>query len=390
MGFWTKPVFLAGVVGIGVPVAAAAVVASLTIRPDEPSPVAAPRTTTAAPTAATTAPSSAIMANPVGFQPDSIYFSTAEEGWVTGRTLPCAGTACVAVQHTTDGGHTWQPVDNPAALLGGTDAGRTILYSDGPNRWVATDQHLFATHDDGATWHDATPPDLGPKHWSVAAGDNTIRAVDVLDGQVRLRTTPVDDESWSQTNIPADTGTGPVATGNLQVQGNRAWVVVYNRGATGARLTDGSWKDWKLPCGGNGPADWHASSPNRMIVLCGRPGPSGDDASTLRLLTSTDGGADFTETAQLSPAIPHSSVLIPDDSTHIVVGIDNQLLVSGDGGDTWTTAYTAPEPGWEVRSGRFVSAADGFAVLGREPGTPATQLLATHDAGRTWTPLTFG
>ncbi|MFJ4653489.1 hypothetical protein ACIP5Y_19670 [Nocardia sp. NPDC088792] len=390
MGFWTKPVFLAGVVGIGVPVAAAAVVASLTIRPDEPSPVAAPGTTTAAPAGESPAPGSAVMANPVGFQPESLYFSTAMEGWVTGHDLPCATAVCATVQHTSDGGRTWQRVDNPATLLGGEDAHRRLVYAEGPNRWVASEQGLFTTHDDGATWRNATPPDLVGSHWSASAGDDTIRVVDVTEGRMRLHTTSAEDESWTETNIPSDIGGGPDPSPALQVMGNRAWVVVDNRGESGARLTDGVWKIWKLPCGGNGPADWHAASPTRMIALCGRLGPYSDDAPTLRLLTSADGGADFTETAQLWPTIPRSSVLIPADSEHLVAGVENHVLTSSDGGETWNTTYSGDDAE-RVDNGWFPATTTGFALLTRPGADRApTRMLVTHDAGSTWTPVTFG
>ncbi|MFE3255378.1 WD40/YVTN/BNR-like repeat-containing protein [Nocardia sp. NPDC059091] len=397
-----NPVVLAGVVGVGVPVLAAGVVAALTIKTGESGPDSATTDTTTAPATAapTTGPAltptatEAAAPDPVGFQPDSITFISADEGWVLGRTYPCASEPCLALQHTTDGGQTWQQAPLPAPLRDPGSKGHWLKFADARNGWIRAGDKLFATHDGGKTWREIDL-DIDPvvDAWSFTISDDSVYIATVQPGErTVLFTSPLTRDAWTgPTEIPVPGSGGPAPSAAVTVLGSRAWMVVTNRGADGARSVDGTWTPWKLPCGGNGPAAWHPFSEKRLVALCGRSGPYSDGGTPTQLMTSTDGGVTFTETGQLSPTLSAAAALIPADPTHLVAALDDQLLTSADGGATWTTTYRAPAPGWRESSGHFVTETTGFVIMTQTASKHlATTMLATQDAGRTWTPVSFG
>ncbi|MTE14221.1 WD40/YVTN/BNR-like repeat-containing protein [Nocardia aurantiaca] len=401
MGLRANPVVVAGVIGVGVPVLAAGLVAGLTINTGETGPDATTSTSepaaTGPATTATALPSptatTAVEPEAVGFQPDSITFITAEEGWVLGRVYPCDTEPCRALRHTTDGGRTWQQAPLPAPLRTATKTG-WVKFADAHNGWIRADSKLFSTHDGGTTWR---PVDLDVNAvvdaWTLSVSEDGVHIAAAQPGEKTvLFSSPLTSDSWSETtDIPVASGGGPDPSASVTVIGSRAWLVVANRTQAGARLVDGTWSQWKLPCGGNGPADWHALSERRVLALCGRPGPGTNDTATTHLMTSTDGGVTFTETGQLAATLSRDAALVPADATHLVAALGEHLLTSTDGGATWTTTYTAPDQGWTETSGSFVSDTNGFVIMTRTGAEHhASILLATQDAGRTWTPVTLG
>ncbi|GAB0107671.1 hypothetical protein JMUB6875_66680 [Nocardia sp. JMUB6875] len=397
-----NPVVLAGVVGVGAPVLAAGVVAALTLDPGgnglDAGADHSTRSASASPTppSPTPAPPGNLVADvdPVGFQPDSINFSSEDEGWVLGRTYPCTGEPCRELRHTTDGGRTWQPEPFPALLRTAAHEDGWIEFADARNGWIRAGALLFSTHDGGTTWHQVDlDVNAVTDGWTISFSEDSAYIAATQPGEkVVLFTSPLASDSWSETtDIPAVMGDGPDPSAEVSVVGNRAWLVVTDRTKTGARLVNGVWSPWQLPCGGNGPADWHALTERRVVALCGRSGPGIDDTATTHLMTSLDGGISFTETGQLSPTLPGSANLFPADALHLVAAVDAHLLTSTDGGETWTTAYTAPGTDWVARSGDFVSATTGFVIMHRTGTEHSPSLmLTTKDAGRTWTPVSFG
>lgn len=396
MGLRTDPVVIAGLAAVGVPVLAAALVAGLTIQ-DHDSPSASPSTAAAASGSATPAPESSppppttTAPKPVGFQPDSFTFATADEGWVLGRTYPCTSANCRTLQHTTDGGQTWKQLSLPAPLRDNTKADLVALtFTDRHNGWLTVDDQLYSTHDGGAAWH---PVDVGlrsfGKHWTLSLTADAVHITGMGSDNkvVVMMSSPLDSENWSSSSTSAfTTGGGPVPLPMYTGVGERAWLMIDNRGVTGSRLVGDTWVQWTPPCGNNGPASWHAFTESRLVALCGQPGFSENDPATSHLMTSRDGGATFTETGQVWPSVPRFSSLIPADTTHLVAAIDNQLLTSSDGGTTWTTTWTDSDPEATI-DGEFVSATTGFVVVGKRDRDAPSTLLTTHDAGRTWEPV---
>ncbi|MEU1426279.1 hypothetical protein ABZ412_04275 [Nocardia sp. NPDC005746] len=398
-----NPVVLAGVIGVGMPVLAAGVIAGLTMDdgdsgPDSASGASAapdaavtPRPISAAPTA-TPAATRAADPDPVGFQPDSINFVSADEGWVLGRSYPCPALLCQSLRHTTDGGRTWRETPLPAPLRDAGHHGGWVKFADARNGWIGTRDTLFATHDGGSTWREIDVDiKTAEPAWSLTVSEDTVWVASArADERTALFTSPITRDAWTgPVEVAVPGAGGPYPVPEVSVTGSRAWMVVTGRGRSGARMVDGTWTPWQLPCGGNGPADWHAVSEKRLVALCGLP--ASGDGGTTRVVTSVDGGVTFTETGQLSPSRSVKAVLLAADGNHLVAAVDERLLTSTDGGETWTTAYTAPDRGWQPLSGEFVTETTGFVVLGHPGSGPVpTMMLATRDGGQSWTPVGFG
>lgn len=396
-----NPVVLAGVVGVGTPVLAAGVVAALTIDPggnslDSGAATAASPAASAAPAPSATpapAPPAKIVGTPdqVGFQPDSISFVSATEGWVLGRSYPCAAKPCLSLRHTVDGGELAAGPGRQAPLRTAT-TGAALTFADSRNGWIRADGKLFSTHDGGSSWRRVDLEiNAVMDHWTLSVAEDSVFIAATQPGeQTVLFTSPVDSDSWSETtDIPVGVGGGPDPSAEVSVVGGRAWLFVTNRTRSGARLVGGAWTPWRLPCGGNGPADWHALSEKRVLALCGRPGPGTNDSDGTHLMTAIDGGVTFTETGTLTSGLAFS-VLAPADPTHLVAAVDDKVFTSADGGETWTPTYTEPNHHGRARAGEFISATTGFVILDDTgPARNAATMLITRDTGRTWTAVAF-
>src|SRR5262249_53199625 len=90
---------------------------------------------------------------PAGFQPQSVTFISASDGWVLG-SAPCGARDCLAVLRTGDGGKTWRSVPAPPAdltTLGGKPGIYQLVFADSRDG-LAYGPRLYATHDGGSAW----------------------------------------------------------------------------------------------------------------------------------------------------------------------------------------------------------------------------------------------
>jgi photosystem II stability/assembly factor-like uncharacterized protein len=339
-----------------------------------------------------TAPGSGVL--PAGSTVDDLTFVSPTVGWLLAAT-PCPAGTCLAIVHTTDGGHTWTrlpapPSDVPAdvpglgAQLRFANARIGYLYSSSPPAF-------YSTSDGGSTW----VAQQGPTHAIEVANGTALRvtstAPDCQPGcSFRIVRAPIGSDQWTTVNTPA-------ASGAVQLlrTGHRAFAALYGNQAGGVSAhahlftsaDDGAtWTSRPDPCGTRQGAE---ADGTRMAVA--------DDGSMTMLctvrfgtgatfvVTSTDGGATF------GPQRPTPgmglTVGAASAGTLFVSSLDGatlHLYRSDDGGTNWTVAATAPGQITQgaVPSGvaGFQNAHDGWWLPGQ--GT----VFATTDAGRTWTP----
>ena len=79
----------------------------------------APSPAVQSPSSPTASPSSANASSTparAGFEPVSVTFVSADEGWVLG-SVPCGSTRCAAIERTTDGGRTWASAPAPKTTV---------------------------------------------------------------------------------------------------------------------------------------------------------------------------------------------------------------------------------------------------------------------------------
>ncbi len=101
------------------------------------------------------------------------------------------------------------------------------------------------------------------------------------------------------------------------------------------------------------------------------------------VLVSTDDGASWRQ-ARVPTRVLLTAIHMHDERTGWAVGHDAAILRTGDGGETWTLVYQAPEKELPLLDVWFRDGKTGFAV------GAYGYFLATGDGGDTWTERTIG
>jgi hypothetical protein len=355
----------------------------------------APSSAVGSPSASAASPSS--PAAPVGFEPDSVTFVSADQGWVLG-SLPCGSTRCAAIEQTGDGGRTWVPAPAPetAIVSGiGADIGATsgiarLRFATPSDGW-AFGPDLWATHDGGASWTTVSVPGLPSGSTTVAleAARGSVYAA-FYDGaqHFRIATSPVGSDAWSLSPLLVAVGGGPVPTIQLVLSGEGGWLLENDRTVVGgARLMGGMWRTWQPACADvTGPAAIAASSSTDLVASCDvglLSSPQGN-----RLFVSRDGGTTFAETGGRVPVTLGGGVATADTLTIIVAGSDSTgsvLVGSFDGGHTWSPVLRAGTDALGELG--FTTPVQGVVITTSAGGSG--RLLMTRDAGHTWSAIEF-
>ena len=362
-----------------------------------PSTVPSAVVASASPAAASPAPSPAQASAPVGFEPVSVTFVSADQGWVLG-SVPCGSSRCAAIERTTDGGRTWAPIPAPSTTVvtdiglgSGASAGIARLRFATPNDGWAYGPDLWATHDGGATWTRLAAPSLpsGSPIVALESANGSVHAV-FYDGgqQFRIATSPIGSDAWQLSPIKVAIGAGPVPEVQLVLQGATGWLLENDRTVVGgARLVAGSWRTWNPACANvTGPAAIAASSSTTVVASCdvGQwSSPAGN-----HLFVSRDAGTTFAETGSPVPVTLGGGVATPDTSTIVVAGSDaggSVLVGSFDGGHTWSVVLRAGTVGFADLG--FTTTTQGVVVTNSANGLG--RLLITRDGGHTWSTIAF-
>jgi photosystem II stability/assembly factor-like uncharacterized protein len=367
-------------------------------RPSEAPSTPSSATPTAVPTAVPTPPTSsspAVPASPpvggpiggpipAGFQPQSVTFVSADEGWLLGSAT-CSGKPCTAIVRTTDGGRTWASIPAPGTTLnvapeGAADGVSGLRFASSLDGW-AFGPDLWATHDGGATWHKVGLPgataDTGV--WALEASAGSVHAAVVGIGSgIALATSATDSDAWAMSTTSVAFGAGPVPSVQLVLQDTTGWLVENDRTViAGARLVNGAWKPWNPPClETNGPATLAAISATELVVACDEgvwSTPTG-----VHVLISSDAGSSFAEVAR-----PGAGVAILAATTGAIVLAGDGLVASFDRGASWGAVAST---GGSVTSLGFTTPTQGAAIQSTD-SAGHSQLLMTRDGGHTWSPV---
>lgn len=329
-----------------------------------------------------------------GFEPASVTFVSATQGFVLGGSKTCTTSSCGLLASTTDGGANWSLVALfPAPISGPNAAVSKVRFATTKDGWAFGPQ-LWSTHDGGRTWVEQTTP--GPVYDVEASGgvayllEATCGTEPCVQGD-RLLETSVSADAWTAISGPklAD------GAGSLAPHGNTVWVVA-NGGSTSTFdmvVGGNSWHRLVSPCPAAG-ADLALVgvapvSTSALFELCA--GDPGAGSETKVVLFSSDGGVHATATSA-APARGGIASGIAAASTAVVAvpaaSGASYVYRSADGGHTWTTPLSQGDGGVGYFDVGFTTATQGVAVYGN-PAQGNSSLLMTHDAGATWKPVTF-
>ncbi|MGK8554391.1 hypothetical protein [Nocardia gipuzkoensis] len=218
-----------------------------------------------------------------------------------------------------------------------------------------------------------------------------------------LFTSPAGADNWIRTSsIQA----GVNDRTQLESARHADTVWIWTFGSAGAKLVDGRWSHWTRPC--LGPDERldavRAPTGRDLVALCESRPVDTPSKIRYRLLVSHDAGETFAD--RRVPEALKVALIGAATADDIVVEADGAIVTSHDGGQRWTQTYKPADTGGLASYGDFsiggddwpgfVTPTDGFVMETRQFGAATgssyrreQSLLATHDAGRTWTRIAF-
>ncbi len=324
----------------------------------------------------------------LGFEPASVTFVSADAGWVLG-TGTCASGPCAAMARTGDGGTTWSPAPAPpAVVVGGPGQGASgisgLRFANLQDGW-AYGPNLWATHDGGTTWARVTIPGLAANApvFALETAGGIVHAAVLDGGNFRVASSPVAGDNWTVSPVQVPVGAGPVPAVQLVLSGAAGWLVENDRTVVGgARLSGGTWVAWTPPCADVvGPAFLASSSPTELVAACDVglwSNPTGD-----HLYLSHDGGSTFAPSGTAAPLTMAAMAAMASPSDIVVGGSDatgSVLVATADAGRTWTVV--ARLPAGQIADLGFTTTTQGVVIVGGAGGSAS--LLMTRDGGQTW------
>ncbi len=411
-----KIVITSGVIALVIIIAAATY--SLTSSTKSASPTST-TTTTSTTSTTTTSPTTTIppvtapagTPLPSGFEPESASFVSPSVGFVLGISY-CAGTPCLTIARTQDGGKTWLAIPAPNIPLGqgptltsdATAVSRirfvNILdgYLFGPN--------LYATYDGGATWHKVTLPGA-PSSYGVTSLETNGKTTYLIAGNPNtavpgadlLYLSPANQDSFTQQSQPTFAAgwqprliTNPYGT-VVAANDNKGDLFFQATGTT-------TWSQLNPDCLNGIPTNpsvalaspVSGSSVPQLVLACGGDAGAGTQQKTI--VKSTDLSTFTTAPSQPPLGGILNGIASPNGSTIAVSASSGAtfLYVSSNGGSSWQTVINeANFGGAPIHDLGFTTNTQGFAVEGdaRQAGTVSSKFIMTHDAGLSWQTVTF-
>lgn len=338
--------------------------------------------TVGVPSAATTA-----KGMPAGFAPSSTSWIDNNRGFVLGFA-PCASTQCPVLARTSDGGASWSPVRVPQVPLTSVDRRPRVHFANDRDGLITDGVIMYATHTGGRLWHRVELPagpslDIG----AVASNDRTLYTIVTDDVGTRLFATPLGVNRWAPVSGVELPGRG---SGTVVAKGSSAYValnVIHESIRYWATSNGRTWRASEPPCSVDANPELSVAAGPTVFALCSSN--PGRGFMTKDLLKSVSGSPfAFVSQAPDPGFTTDFAAASPSTVAIAAIGIGAAWLHRGTQGATvWDTPFVTDEPPFADLA--FTGEHDGVLVWGG-PLWDVAKVYRTHDAGATWTPLTFG
>ena len=358
----------------------------------------------------------------VGPAPIDLTWISDSHGWVLSLSDTCVQEPCIGVATTLDGGNSWTPVGAPHACVRGVNSAAvrrpgsvdtcsspsvsTIRFANASEGFLFGPD-LFVTHDGGNTWTQSDGPMVDALE---VAGSTAVRVSHTRTGcpgacDWSVERAKVGTNDWQTLSVPA---ISQHVSARLVRQGAADIYAAFGGNPAGGAGTaqsdvlishDGgdTWTSRSDPCGFTGTDENDlnglAAAPNHVVAALCYP-RLGQPTSVPFVVTSHDGGATFGAPQPL-PTNASPALIAAASATDLVVSAsrivdsavtEHSVLVSHDGGATWTTAANETGPTRVSIATQFL----GFesATTARWIGSTPT-IWTTTDAGDRWTAQTL-
>lgn len=331
---------------------------------------------------------------PAGFAATSVTFVSLDEAFVLG-TAPCAHAPCTSVVRTLDRGASWAGVPAPVVPLGNPYSGTSQPAAWGirfasPGAGFVFGNGLWATTDGGEHWTAAAGPDGSIVDLEVIDGQ-LLALTDRCTAQAgcapaeTLERRALSGGSWSVVTRVTNARVIATQARVAAVLDDGRVVVTGDGGLTSAAHA--------TPCPGGSAAAGSAvavTGPGSLALLCAGEAAMGSVVKTVYV--SGDLGATWVKAG--SPPFPGDPWAVSGGTTaQLVVAAASGaswLYYSPDGGARWQVVFQAGDGGAGFNDLGFTTPADGVAVYGPayQDGNAdgvAGKLLLTSDGGASWT-----
>ena len=281
---------------------------------------------------------------------------------------------------TADGGRTWEPVGPPeehmAAVRFPSRQHGFLLVASGSGT-------LIGTADGGQSWKQVYP-DLSPFAGAplVSLGAEAAVAAGTASDPAGILVTADGGHTWKQVGRVPDGLVLALSFADAQ----HGWALARRPRAPGGTLrlwaTGDGGATWTAPSPGLGQRRWSLGA---LSFVDDRTGfASGDDG---KLLLTRDGGATFTAVARLRPMV--AALAFADSENGWALPMGAPVRTTADGARTWEDLKLPAAPrAIALRSGGY-----GW-VLGDDcshrPCTPLLFMFTSTDGGRTWVRYELG
>jgi hypothetical protein len=361
----------------------------------------APATSPAGTASATASPAPPAGGGPVpaGFAATSVTFVSADEAFVLG-TAPCAHAPCTSIVRTLDRGASWTGLPAPVVPLGNLNSDSSSQAAVWGIRFASPavgfvfGNGLWETTDGGERWSGVASPNGSVIDLEVSDGQ-LLALTDTCTAQSGCSTV----ETLERRALAGGAWSVVTQATNAQVIATQARVAALLEGGQVVVTGDGgrTVATHALPCAGAAGTAGSAvavTGPGSLALLCAGNAAMGSVEKTVYV--SDNLGATWAKAGSppfggdpwgISAGTPAQPVVAAASGA-------SWLYYSADGGATWSVAFKGTGGGSGFNDLGFTTATDGVVVYGpayrdgnsyQMPG----QLLLTSDGGASWTTARF-
>ncbi|MEM8733190.1 MAG: YCF48-related protein [Planctomycetota bacterium] len=314
----------------------------------------------------------------------AVCFSDSRNGLAVGGAIGrFTGISRATILRTSDGGETWERIENNLPLLRGL---ARSVDPESETNWIcwgdfdpARATGVFKSNTMGQTW-EATPAELGS---TVACDLADAAAQSFLAWDVRNQSQLVHMQSKSPVT-PRQMPAASKATNGVHNSG-RSWIA-YGRAGLLERSTNGhAWESVPLPLSPEAREllTWQGiSQMGENLWVCGSPGSV--------LLHSNDFGQNWRK-IELPNTLPLKQTAFVDANRGWAVGAHGTILATRDGGETWYQQRGAKSAGLVAISDRLESLSwDALGTHTWEAKRTSTALVIQDEIRRSDPSLNVG